>query len=227
MRGLGEGAVDVAAFRKLGYTVLPERLPAVLLDPIAQAAARLAAKPPRQALLSGVHNPFGRAAQLVDAWRFLELSESGELLDAVSALAGPDLVLWDSELYRDATEWSEARRREGRYWPADPLAGVVVDVALGDGTATLAAVESAHAAPGPTPGAHYVIRYMPATSHYNRDPRFEPNRLLMEENPLVNYAHRPIWLVRGEDRAGSDFATGFAPMAPGWAGEQALRNVGV
>jgi len=219
--------MDVAEFRARGCTALAERLPAALFDAIAQTAQRLAAKPPRQSLLSGAHNPFGRAAQLLDAWRFLELCESDVLLDAVAALVGPDLVLWDSELYLDAAGWLEARRREGRYWPADPLAGVVVDVALDDRTAMVAAVERAHAAPAPAPGAHYIVRYMCATSHYNRDPRFGPNRLLMEENPLVNYANRPIWLARGEDRAGSNFATGFAPMAPGWAGEQALREAGV
>jgi hypothetical protein len=219
--------MDVPAFRALGFTTLPGGLPPRLLDPIARAVETLAAKRPRQALLSGAHNPFGRAQRLLDAWRCLELCESAELLDAVAALAGPDLVLWDSELYLDAAGWREARRIEGRYWPADPLAGVVVDVALGDGTVSLAAVERAHEAPAPAPGAHYVIRYMPATSRYNRDPQFGPSRLLMEERPLVNYTHRPIWLVRGEDRAGSDFATGFAPLAPAWAAGQTLGKAGV
>jgi len=217
----------VADCRVRSFTVLPGRLPPPLLDPVAQAAGTLASKRPRQALLSGAHNPFGRASRLLDAWRFLALCESAALLDAVAALAGPDLVLWDSELYLDAAGWREARRIEGRYWPADPLAGVVVDVALGDATVLLSVVDRAQAAPEPAPGAHYVIRYMPATSRFNRDLRFGPNRLLMEEQPLVNYANRPIWLVRGEDRAGSDFATGFASMAPGWAADPALGNAGL
>ena len=136
-------------------------------------------------------------------------------------------MLWDSELYLDAAEWRKARRVEGRYWPADPLAGVVVDVTVADGTVSLAAVELVDLGPEPAPGAHYVIRYMPATSLYNRDPRFGPNRRLMEESPLVNYTNRPIWLVRGEDRAGSDFATGFAPMATSWAVDSAPGNAGV
>ena len=42
----------------------------------------------------------------------------------------------------------------------------------------------------------------------------------MEEQPLINYATRPLWLVRGEDRAGNDFVTGFAPPVPRWAGSQ-------
>ena len=58
---------------------------------------------------------------------------------------------------------------------------------------------------------------MPATSHYNRDPSFPPNRRAAEMRPLVNYTTRPIWLVRGEDRGDNDFATGFSPPAARWA----------
>ncbi|MBI4195112.1 MAG: resolvase [Betaproteobacteria bacterium] len=195
-----------------------------MLAPIVAAANTLLARPPRQALLSGTHNPFGRAAILFDPWKFLDVCETAEVLDAVSLLLGPDIVLWDSELYLDAASWDEARRSAGRYWPADPLAGAVVDVALANGRIFVADVRRADNTPPAVPGgAHYVIRYMPATSFYNRDPRFPPNRCAMEERPLVNYQNRPIWLVRGEDRAGSDFAAGFAPMAPGWAAQQTVH----
>jgi hypothetical protein len=227
MRDPRPGAISIATFRARGFTALPKQLAPELLDPVARAAQALAAKPPRQALLSGAHNPFGRAPRLLDAWRFLELCESAEILDAVEAVAGPDLVLWDSELYLDAGAWREARYVEGRYWPADPLEGVVADVAIAEGSVFIAAVERASAAPDPAPGAHYIVRYMPATSHYNRDPRFGPNRRLMEEQPLINYANRPIWLARGEDRARNDFAMGFAPIAPGWAAERPLGKAGV
>jgi hypothetical protein len=66
----------------------------------------------------------------------------------------------------------------------------------------------------------YVIRYMAATSRFDRNPRSPENLTAMEEQPLVNYATRPLWLVRGEDRAGNDFVTGFAPPVPRWAGSQ-------
>ena len=186
-----------------------------LVAPLLAGARRLAAKPPRQALLSGLHNPFGRAASLVDAWKFLDVCENAAVLDAVESSVGPDIVLWDSELYLDAAAWDRARVNEGRHWPADPLAGVVVDVLLDTGAASLFEVRTAQAQVSAA-GVHYVIRYMPATSRYNRDPRYAPNRVAMEERPLVNYVNRPIWLVRGEDRAGNDFSAGYAQMAPGW-----------
>src|SRR5437763_784314 len=51
-----------------------------------------------------------------------------------------------------------------------------------------------------------------------RDPRAPRHRALMEDDPLLNYVHRPLWQVRGEDRAGNDFVTGFSPPVPRWAG---------
>jgi hypothetical protein len=205
--------------------ILPQfRIEPALLAPLAAAARALLENPPRQELLSGIHNPFGRGAALADCWKFLDVCESAAVLDVVETHIGPDIVLWDSELYLDAVAWNRAHEAEGRYWPADPVAGVVVDVMLDTGAAN---VFDVHAAPSSAEaGAHYVIRYMPATSRYNRDPRYAPNRIAMEERPLVNYLNRPIWLVRGEDRAGSDFSTGFAQMAPGWAGS-GDRHTGV
>jgi hypothetical protein len=182
---------------------------------------------PRQALLSGTHNPFRRATALFDPWKFLDVCESAALLDAVEALLGPDLVLWDSELYLDADAWNVACRHEGRYWPVEPLSGLIVDIALASGESVLVNVHHVAAMPAALPGAHYVIRYMPATSRYNRDPLYAANRLAMEERPLVNYQNRPIWLVRGVDRAGSDFATGFALAAPAWAADPTFQKMEV
>jgi hypothetical protein len=135
----------------------------------------------------------------------------------VESLIGGDIVLWDSELYLDAAAWERARAHEGRHWPADPLAGAVVDFAVVRGEALVFDVCDARSPTALENGAHYVIRYMPSTSRYNRDPRFGPNQVAMEERPLVNHTNRPIWLARGEDRAGSDFSTGFTSRAPGWA----------
>ncbi len=66
----------------------------------------------------------------------------------------------------------------------------------------------------------YVIRYFPATSLYVRDPATKLHRQLTERYPLLNYARMPLWLVRGEDKAGNDFAAGFQPRAGRWIGPQ-------
>jgi hypothetical protein len=61
--------------------------------------------------------------------------------------------------------------------------------------------------------ADYAIRYMPATSRYVRDPAFPANAYAARESPLMNYIDRPLWLVRGADRAGNDFSIGHGPRA--------------
>ena len=56
----------------------------------------------------------------------------------------------------------------------------------------------------------YAIRYMPATTRYVRDPEFPANKMASEH---MNYVNRPLWLVRGRDRAGNDYTRGHGPRA--------------
>ncbi len=50
----------------------------------------------------------------------------------------------------------------------------------------------------------WAIRFMPATSHFDRT--LPPIRIA--DAQTIDFARRPIWLVRGEDRARNDFTTG-------------------
>jgi hypothetical protein len=50
----------------------------------------------------------------------------------------------------------------------------------------------------------YAIRYMPATSLFDRS--IPPTRIA--RNQVIDFSQRPIWLVRGQDRAGNDFNVG-------------------
>lgn len=56
--------------------------------------------------------------------------------------------------------------------------------------------------------ADYAIRYMPSTTLYDRSPDNPAVRYAAQHSPNMNYPLRPIWLVRGRDRAGNDFETG-------------------
>lgn len=197
------------------------------LESAVSTAQMIAARhpPPRSERLSGIHNPWGHATGLADAWSFLDLCEHPAILDRVQQLIGPDIVLWDSQLYLHGAGYLQfvADQREGRYWPVEPLAGVVVLVALVDAAQPVVCVELSslamdQLAPLDRQAPLYVIRYMPATSRFVRDARFPAHWIAMEEQPLVNYATRPLWLVRGNDKAGNDFVTGFSPAVPRWAG---------
>lgn len=53
--------------------------------------------------------------------------------------------------------------------------------------------------------AGVAIRYMPATSLFDRSLMQRQTR---NEGYVVDFTTRPIWLVRGQDRAGNDFAVG-------------------
>jgi hypothetical protein len=203
------------------------------IDAVHAAVRELAAQqpPPRSERLFGIHNPWGHASVLADAWRFLDLCEDPAILDRVEQVIGPDIVLWDSELHLEAASYLRfvQEKREGRYWPATPLAGAVVLIAPGHDAEPITCLDLAAIADAPLPALDpraplYVIRYMPATSHFARDPRSPANWIAMEEQPLINYATRPLWLARGEDRAGNDFVTGFSPTVPRWAGIQPEEN---
>lgn len=180
----------------------------------------------RQERLSGIHNPWGLAGAITDPWAFLDLCESAPVVAAAQSLLGPDILLWDSELYLDGAHYCSFLRedREGRYWPATPLAGAVILVAFEDRETAIEAIDVAAIGRGTVPqlaarGAGrplYVIRVMPATSHYDRDPRSPANRCCMEEQVLINYTNRPLWLLAGENRGGSDLVRGFSMTVPVW-----------
>jgi hypothetical protein len=179
---------------------------------------------PRQERLSGLHNPWGFGAGLVDPWLVLDLCEDAQVLDAAQQFIGPDIVLWDTELYLQGSIYLQFVRegREGRYWPAAPLQGAIVIIPLGSDEQALVCMDLASVSKEALSALElsapiYVFRYMPATSAFQRDARAPANWTAMQEQPLLNFTRRPLWLVRGEDRAGNDFVSGFLPQVPRWA----------
>ncbi len=94
------------------------------------------------------------------------------------------------------------RIREDAYDPAD-----LVNVELKAGSLSMHDVYMIHGSNPNTSDRRrsgVAIRYMPATSHFDRAFR-TPNSSEM----VVDFSTRPLWLVRGEDRTGrNDFAVG-------------------
>jgi hypothetical protein len=205
-------------YRQRGFVETCAILPEHQLDAVRTLVRALAPRPPWQEMLSGVHNPFGHHACIVQAWSLLDVGECPALLDIVEDVIGADIILWDSELFLDGPALTSD---EPRYWPVDPLAGAIVSVVIENGRVVLADVTRSadvYEATSATGGAQYILRYIPATSHFNRDPQCPANQYAAEARVLVNYATRPIWLVRGQDHGDNDFATGFSLPAARWAG---------
>jgi hypothetical protein len=178
----------------------------------------------RQERLSGIHNPWGHCIGLTDPWVFLELCESDVVVGPARAILGEDIILWDSELFHKASRYAAflEKGREGRYWPVDPRSGALVLLPIGRERIEAEAIELSEIGPSSLKAFDadeplYVIRLMPATSRFVRDPAYPANRLCMEEQVLINYADRPLWLISGSDKAGNDLVTGFAPTVPVWA----------
>ena len=191
-----------------------------------EAVARIVAKKVniRQERLSGIHNPWGHCIGLTDPWSFLDLCENDRVIEAARAIIGPDIILWDSELFAEARSYGEflGQEREGRYWPVTPLAGVLVLMAVAREQLEIKAVRLEEISPDVLTGFDpteplYVVRLMPATSRFERDPDHPANRACTEEQVLINYSNRPLWLLSGADRANNDLVSGFAPAVPVWA----------
>ena len=84
-----------------------------------------------------------------------------------------------------------------------------VDIELQPGQMSLHDVYMIHGAQANTSlqrRTGVALRYMPASSLFDR--RLKP--LDGQTGLAVNFAQRPLWLVRGQDRAGNDFVTGHA-----------------
>ena len=182
----------------------------------------------------------------VDAWGLLDICQSPDILDAIEALIGPNIVLWESELILQVPGLpAKAAHHDPDLWPIDPPAchgahrhhrvgsdgrrtsrcaarrpgGRAISVRpAGRDFLRKRAPFASHEFRGTETGAEYLIRYMPAGARYVRDADFPANRRATQKAPLINFARRPIWLVRGEDLAGNDFVTGFAATVGQWAG---------
>jgi hypothetical protein len=212
--------------RDAGWVAPSIRLPEDLIAPARDLARRLASRKLAQDFLSGIHNPFGRNVCGDRAWAFLDIAESACVLDLVEEVLGQDIVLWDSELY---FRLSALSFEEAEWWPVDPLKGMITIVSLACGSLALADITRWNEVGPSVPvdeGVLYVLRYMPATSHFNRDARFASNRRATLARPLVNYPKRPIWLVRGEDRANNDYSVGFASPVAQWAPARGVAKIG-
>jgi len=193
---------------------------------VSEAVSAIVARKPavRQERLSGIHNPWGHAIGLTDPWIFLGLCESKAVVDAAREILGPDIILWDSELFPDVRGYAEFlhNEREGRYWPVTPFAGAIVLLPVGRADPRPSAIGLGHIDENVLEGFDppepiYVVRLMPATSYFDRDLRHQAHRTCMEEQVLINYANRPLWLLSGMNWAGSDLVTGFAAAVPTWA----------
>ncbi len=184
---------------------------------LSAVASRLLARARHPVELHHVHNPWRHAAVQADAWAMLDACLAPEVVAAMVARLGPDVILWGSQLLPPGVVPPE----EGPFWPADPRAGVVVLIPCGAGPLRVAALGEASA---PLDLPVLIARTIPGQSRFRRDAGFAAHVALAAAEPLLNHALAPLWLAAGVDAAQNDFVTGFAPTPPAWAPAQGSGN---
>lgn len=256
---------ELARYRTDGQVTPRWRLPTAKLLRMQDALDRLieVRAGQRPDFISLPHVPWEGPGGFELAREFFDFVTDPELLDLVSAVIGPDIVLWASSVFcKPAGVGLEVPwHQDGQYWPIHPRATVTVwialdevttengcmrvipgshrmgefshevsdredlvlnnvlndprldlsrayDVVLEAGQLSLHDVNLVH---GSQPNrstrrrAGFAIRYMPSTSHYDRKLKMGS----ASNTAPVEFAERPIWLVRGVDRCGrNDFDIG-------------------
>lgn len=201
---------------------------------------------------------------------FMEVALHPEILNMVSQVLGPDIVLWGSQVFAKPahTGMEVPWHQDSHFWQMRPLVACTVwiaiddvtiengcmryipgshkrgllshyvegrtDVAIGDAVqpeliddsepkndvlnAGEFSIHHADLIHGSMPNrssnrrSGLALRYMPATSHYDRD--FIPPGASRTNTAQVDNKRQPIWLVRGTNRhPGNDFKVGHEQFA--------------
>ena len=250
---------ELEGYRDAGYVVPRFRLGADRLESLREALEHVVNENPeiRPERLVSVHIDGRNAEGVVGDARFLEVARDPDVLDVVSQIIGPDIILWGCQAFcKPGGDGMEVPwHQDGHYWPIRPLANCTAWIALDDSTAEngcLRVIPGSHRAQrlleherddreglvlnrklldgaleeseavdveleagqlslhdvymvhGSNPNrsekrrAGVAIRYMPATSVFDRTV-FEPSE---RAGYRIDFATRPLWLVRGENREG-------------------------
>lgn len=134
---------------ELPETLIPERryrlgrgLPEPTLEFLRQQAAKVPAAGDalRPWYYWELHNPWSRPGMLYDSWGFLDLCQVPALLDPVTELIGPDIVLFDSGWLPDpsmtrapGTDTADPElSSDAARFPVEPMGGATVLVAFAE-----------------------------------------------------------------------------------------------
>ncbi len=267
---------EVEHYRQQGWVVPRYRLPDAQVKTMVEALNELLRRNPgvRPEKLVSAHVERAGGADNGEGVRgvadFLALAQSPDIVDLVSSVIGPDVILWGAHVFcKPAGDGFETPwHQDGHYWPIRPLAtctvwvaleesvvengclrvipkshigkqlhehlhedrqdltlqqrmvagsfdeASAVDIELQPGQMSLHDVYMIHGAnanTSPKRRTGIALRYMPGTSHFDRSLKPVDGKT----GVAVNFAHRPLWLLRGEDRTGlNDFHVGHLPLVP-------------
>ena len=189
-----------------------------------------------------LHNPWSLAATVVDSWSILSICQNRELLDAVEQLIGSDIILAETQLRainaRKEGHWDN----DAIFFPVESVDGAAVRLPLkpSSGLRFLCRAPPTFEFSMDAGAQQFIVHaaalnyryevvvdderqfelvmlFYSADGRYSRDPTHPVHQALMERFPLRQSVKAPLWLVRGEDRAGNDFVSGFQVKSAYWA----------
>jgi hypothetical protein len=127
-------AQDIHQYQDQGYLIPRYRLEPELLQDLQQTLAQLLRDNPgvRPEKLVSAHIEGMNDEGVKGSRRFLDLAMHPPIVDMVSQLIGPDVILWGCHVFcKPAGEGYETPwHQDGHYWPIRPLATCTVWVAL-------------------------------------------------------------------------------------------------
>ena len=257
---------EIDLYSREGFLVPRHRLGEERVADLREALDRvIRANPgvrPEQLVSAHIREPASEGVTGDDV--FLDLARDEEIVDIVSQVIGPNVILWGCQIFcKPGGDGMEVPwHQDGHYWPIRPLATCTVWIAIDDSrvengclrvlprshrkgalldhtredredivlnqrvedkildldAATDVELEagqmSLHDAylvhgSNANRSAHrragIAIRYMPGSSHFDRE-LFTPST---DVNYTIDFATRPLWLLRGADLTGrNDFSVG-------------------
>lgn len=270
---------EVRHYQERGYVIPRFRLPDALVARLRDGVDRLLATYTDVAQEDLANPHMVPPTEGPNRNPFMEAARDPGVLDAVSQLLGPDLILWITRvLCKPPVLGREVPwHQDGEYWPMRPLATCsawiaidpvsaangcmrfipgshrrqelyrhhvsrrrdlvlnleldpdqfdesdAVNVELEPGQLSFHDVRLIHGSLANTSGqrrAALIMRYMPATSHYDRS----LVRQRKDSSPF-NIYDQPLWLMRGTDRCGrNDFVHGHALWNKRYVGGLAMAS---
>jgi hypothetical protein len=203
----GEGVRGVAAFLDLARDPdIVELVSGVIGDDVILWGAHVFCKPAGEGYATPWHQDghYWPIRPLATCTVWVALDPSTRANGCLRVIPGShrERVLY-AHLHEDRDDLTlQQRLVDGTFDEAD-----AVDIELQPGQMSLHDVYMIHGAAANTSGQRrtgIALRYMPATSLFDR--RLKP--VDGQTGLAVNFAQRPLWLLKGVDRAGNDFSVG-------------------
>ena len=174
--------------------------------------------------LAGLHNPWGKSAHLFDSWALLDICQSDSVLQLVSSLIGPDIILWESAFFGyNALKPFGSWTRHSEFSPIDPMQGVTVRIVLDPKDSALDYI----------PGSHHIepsdvgLEHTKSEKHgaYKKLSNLKTGSVFCHDIRLIHrYSQTGVGLCRGEYVIHHMPATSLFERAPDSALQQRLSE---